>query len=115
MQFGLPLAKPDSKRVFHCYASHGKAYALACPREYPTTVRVLCINAARETRWELAVYEGTHQWRCDALPFNSGWRRLGWLPGDDSQPFGESDAVDPELAQFEYLPSASTAPPMPHV
>src|SRR5215469_12446594 len=91
MKFGVPLATPQSKRVFHCYASHGKAYGFANPREYPTTLRVLCINEAREVRWETAVYTDLHCWQCEAFPHNSGWRRLGWLPLDDSLPFGELD------------------------
>jgi hypothetical protein len=40
-----------------------------------------------------------------------GWRRLGWIMADGSLPFGEFDLVDPELAQFEYLPAPNSRPP----
>ncbi len=33
---------------------------------------------------------------------------------DDSVPLGELDAVDPELAQFDYLPLPHTRAMKPH-
>jgi hypothetical protein len=110
MKFGIPLATPESKRVFHCYASHGKAYGAAVPRNWPCPVRMLCVNTARETRWEDGIYEELNRWKCPALAGDGTWKRLGWLPLDDSTPFGELDAVDPELAQFDYLPPTNTPP-----
>lgn len=110
MKFGVPLATPESRRVFHCYASHGKAYGRADPRPWPCSVRILCINSARETRWEVGIYEDLHEWRCPALVGDGNWRRLGWLPIDSSLPFGDLDAVDPDLAQFDYLPGVNTPP-----
>jgi hypothetical protein len=114
MKFGVPLALPTSKRVFHCYASHGKGYGFASgPREWPTAVRILAINTARETRWEDGIYEELHRWRCHMLEGQKEWRRLGWVMADGSLPFGELDAVDPELAQFDYLPPVNSAPALP--
>jgi hypothetical protein len=100
---------PTSKRVFQCYASHGKGYGVASViRPWPCKVRILAINAARETRWEDGVYEDLHRWNCPALKGQKEWRRLGWAMPDGSLPFGELDTVDPELAQFDYLPPANS-------
>ena len=111
MKFGVPLALPTSRRVLHCYASHGKAYGFALPRSYPCAVRILAVNGARETRWEDGVYEEPHRWKCPALAGHEEWRRLGWAMPDGSQPFGELDGVDPNLAQFNYLPPANSPSP----
>jgi hypothetical protein len=105
MKFGLPLTTPESKRTFRCYASHGKGYGFAStPKVWGALVRILGVNAARETRWADGVYIGQHNWSCTALA-QGGWKRLGWIMADDSLPFGELDDVDPELAQYEYLPA----------
>jgi len=117
MRFGLPLALADSKRVFYCYASHGKGYGFASgPRTCPCAVRILAVNSARETRWEDGVYVSPHRWSCPAFSGKDEWRRLGWIMADGSLPFGELDVVDPELAQFEYLPATNSLPPpaVPH-
>ena len=108
---------PESKRVLHCYASHGKGYGFASgPREYGCAVRILAVNSARQTRWEDGVYVESHRWSCPALAGMSEWRRLGWAMPDGSLPFDELDAVDPELAQFDYLPPCNSPPPssVPH-
>jgi len=110
MKFGLPLALPASKRVFHCYASHGKGYGFASgPKAYPCQVRILAVSAGHETRWEDSVYTNLHKWSCPALAGQNEWRRLGWIMADGSLPFGDLDAVDPDLAQFNYLPSPNSA------
>ena len=107
----MPLALPSSRRVFECYASHGKAYGFASgPRVHPCRVRILAVNRDRETRWEDSVYENVHQWRCQALVDQGEWRRLGWVMPDGSLPFGDLEAVDPDMAQFDYLPGVNTPP-----
>jgi len=73
-------------------------------------VRILAVNAARETRWEKGLYEALHRWSCPALAGQDEWRRLGWLMADNSLPFGELDAIAPELAQFNYLPGPNSVP-----
>jgi hypothetical protein len=108
-KFGLPLVTAESKRVFHCYASEGKGYGFAAgPRAWPTPVRILLVNAARGVRWEDGLYSEPHHWECNAVAGQDGWRRLGWTMPDDSLPFGDLDAVDPELTQFDYLPGVNS-------
>jgi len=45
------------------------------------------------------------------VPVDGGpWKTFGWRMGDGSLPLGEHDAVDPDLAQFEFLSGPNPAP-----
>jgi len=56
-KFRQPLATPQSKRVFHCYATHGKGYGHSPPIG-GADIRILLVNAAREVLWADARYDG---------------------------------------------------------
>jgi hypothetical protein len=77
-------------------------------------IRILVINAARETRWEAGSYPDHHRFTCPALASDLEWKRLGWIMDDDSLPLDELDAVDPELAQFDNLPLSHSRAANPH-
>ena len=111
MKFGLPLATPESKQVFHCYATHGKAYGRAIPN-FTAAVRIVVINAAREARWQDAMVnaDGHRGFRCAALNPRGDWKLLGWAMADGSLPFGELDTVDPLLAQYDFLQGFNVPP-----
>jgi len=52
---------------------------------------------------------------CDAMRGKKGWARLGWVMAHGSLPLGELDAVDPALAQYQYLPRIDDRDvPLPH-
>jgi hypothetical protein len=103
MKFGLPLALPTSRVVFRCYASHGIAYARTPPAS--SDLILLLVDAQRDARWARGHFVEHHRFLCDDAQ-DGAWERLGWIMADGSQPLGELEAVDPELAQFEYLPPA---------
>jgi hypothetical protein len=110
-KFYQALTSPTSTRVFYCYAMHGKGYGAASapkPSIEPVGVRILALNRARETWWEDGAHVIMQGWSCPALAGLDDWRLLGWTMPDCSLLFGELDAVDPELAQFEYLPDVNT-------
>ena len=111
MRFGVPLSVPGSRYVEHCYAKHGKGYAHTPPRNSP--IELVLINKERQL-WRVEGYfPGLHEYLTDATTHDSGWRILGWRMADGSMPLGEYDAVDPELAQFDYLP-VPNAPGIPN-
>jgi hypothetical protein len=103
MKFGLPLAGPDQKVIFHCYASHGISYARTPPRD--SALILLIVNTQRVARWSPGHFVDHHQFLCDDAQ-DGTWKRLGWIMANGSLPLGELERVDPELAQFEYLPAA---------
>ncbi len=92
IDFHKPLSTPDSKVVFHCYASHGKGFGKVPP--WNSALRVLAFRRdTREVQWVDALYTAGGNWHCDELR-GKGWVRLGWTMADDSLPLGELDAVD---------------------
>lgn len=110
-KFNQPLSTPESKVVYHCYASHGKGYG-KCPT-WGSVLRILCINEKTlEVKWCDGRYGSQFShYECDELRgkrASAGWRRLGWVMDDGSLPHGELDVVDPLLTQIGYLPSVDT-------
>jgi len=102
MKFGVPLSVPGSRYVEHCYGEHGKGCCHTPPRG--SAIELILVNAQRQL-WRVAGYfPKPHRYLTDAISHNAGWRILGWRMADGSMPLGEYDAVDPELAQFDYLP-----------
>ena len=82
------------------------------PRRKPKLVesRLVLINEQRQL-WRVEGYfAGPHKYLTDATTHDSGWRILGWWMADGSMPLGDYDAVDPELAQFDYLPVPNVPP-----
>jgi hypothetical protein len=106
MQFNRPLVLPTSKRVFHCYATHGKGGSHYPP--WDSAIRILVINGAREVRWVDARFNKWGNFVCPQLAGDYAWSRLGWIMADGSLPLGELDAVDPELTQLGYLAMVDT-------
>jgi len=96
---------------------HGAGYARG-PAE-GAAIDLVLINGLRQLWTALGTHPRRHVFRTDAVGRNDGWRMLGWRMADGSMPLGEYDAVDPELAQFDYLPcpnpdgSFSDASPRP--
>jgi hypothetical protein len=109
MKFGLPLATAESKQVFHCYATHGKAYGRAIPN-FAADVRIVVINAARQAHWDDATFDPYKRFQCAVLSDPRDWRLLGWAMADGSLPFGELEPVDPLLAQFNFLQGFNIPP-----
>ena len=107
MRFGIPLSVPGSRYIEQCYAKHGKGYAQTPPRN--SAIELILINAQRQLWRVEGTYLESHRYLTDATTHNSGWRILGWRMADGSMPLGEYDAVDPELAQFDYLPVPNVA------
>jgi len=109
LQFGKPLALPSSKRIERCYAKHGKAFAHSPRQAVP--IELLLINARREVRLVVGHCEHTHALMTDEVPRDGDkWKILGWRMVDGSMPLGDYDAVDPDLAQFEFLSGPNPAP-----
>ena len=109
MKFGVPLAVPGSRHVERCYGLHGKGYG---GRPTPGSAIVLIlINEERQLKHADGFYPNHHKFRSDAVTYASGWRILGWRMADGSMPYGGLGAVDPELAQIDYLsaPNPPTA------
>ena len=75
MQFRKPLATPDSKRVFHCYATHGKGYGHD-PSISGADIRILLVSAARDVLWADARFDG-HDYHCEVARLDGHWKRLG--------------------------------------
>jgi len=107
MQFRKSLSTPESKRIFQCYATHGKGYGHD-PSISGTDIRILLVNAARAVLWADARFDGRN-YHCEAARLDAQWKRLGWVMVDGSLPLGELDAVNPDLAQFDYLAAADTS------
>jgi hypothetical protein len=121
MRFGVPLSVPGSRHVKRCYGKHGKGFGGCPPRR--SNLELVLVNAER-TLWTVDGYfPEPHKYVTDAVGLGGdGWKILGWRMADGSMPLGEYDAVDPELAQFDYLPvpnphdshaPRSTTPPGP--
>ncbi len=109
LQFGKPLALQSSKRIERCCAKHGKAFAHSPPQGVP--IELLLINARREVRMVTGRCEETHTLMTDGVPGDRDkWKILGWRMADGFTPLGEYDAVDPDLAQFEFLSEPNPRP-----
>ena len=104
MRFGVPLSVPASLHVERCYGMHGKGYAGCPPRS--SDLDLVLVNAERTLRTVDGFYPEHHKFLTDAVGLGGdGWKILGWRMSDGSLPLGEHDTIDPELAQFDYLPS----------
>jgi len=103
MKFGVPLSVPGSRYVEHCYGMHGKGYGHTPPRN--SDIVLILINAQRQI-WRVdAYFPGPHKYVTDAVGLGGdGWKILGWKMTDGTMPLGDYDEVDPDLAQFDYLP-----------
>jgi hypothetical protein len=66
---------------------------------------LILLNAQRQL-WRVDGYfPEPHKYVTDALGLcGDGWKILGWRMADASMPLGDYDAIDPDLAQFDYLP-----------
>lgn len=103
MRFGVPLSVPGSRYVERCYAAHGKGFAGSPPRA--SELELILVNAQRQLWRVEGFFPEPHRYVTDAVGLGGeGWRILGWRLADGSMPLGDYDAVDPELAQFDYLP-----------
>ena len=71
---------------------------------------LILINAQRQL-WRVDGYfPEPHKYVTDAVGLGGdGWKILGWRMADGSMPLGDYDAVDPDLAQFDYLPVPNCA------
>jgi hypothetical protein len=107
MKFGLLLATAESKQVFHCYATHGKAYGRAIPN-FAADVRIVVINAARQAHWDDATFDPYKRFQCAVLSDPRDWRLLGWAMADGSLPkpsttFAKFDPkTDPPEIRFVF-------------
>lgn len=100
----------QSERVLHCYATLGAG--CGTDPQINSAIRILAINAARETQWVDAYYCSYKGFVCEALRGNE-WRLLGYVQADGTKPLGPLDAVDPQLVEFDRLPLCnSSAAPM---
>lgn len=95
-----PLVLPTSLHVEHCYGVHGKGFA-----HHPKpgwTIDVLLVNDERETVYERIVVGAGRPF---IIPERADrkWRVLGWRMFDGSLPLGELEAVDPKIAQIQFL------------
>ena len=106
MKFGVPLAVRGSRRVERCYAMHGKGFA-GSPQP-GSAIDLLLINPLRQVWLAPGYFPEPHTYRTDAVECGSDWRILGWRMADGSMPLGDHDDVDPELAQWDYLPVPNT-------
>jgi hypothetical protein len=113
MRFGVPLSVPGSRYVEHCYGMHGKGYGHTPPRT--SSIELILVNDQRQL-WRVDGYfPEAHKYVTDAVGLGgNGWKILGWRMADESMPLGEYDAVDPELAQFDYLPVPNRPEERPH-
>lgn len=103
MRFGVPLSVPGSRHVERCYGKHGKGFGGCPPRR--SNLELILLNAERMLWTVDGHFPEPHKYVTDAVgPGGDGWKILGWRMADGSMPLGEYDAVDPELAQFDYLP-----------
>jgi hypothetical protein len=103
MRFGVPLSVPGSLRVERCYGKHGKGYGGCPPRA--SNLELVLVDAERRLWTVDGYFPEPHKYVTDAVGLNGeGWKILGWRMADGSMPLGDYDAVDPELAQFDYLP-----------
>jgi hypothetical protein len=101
MKFGIPLSVAGSRHVEHCYALHGAAYAHPAPDG--AEIELVLVNAQRQLWMASGTRIAVGGYRTDAVGPDDGWMP-GWRMADGSMPLGEYDVVDPELAQFDYLP-----------
>jgi len=107
MKFGVPLSVPGSRYVEHCYGSHGKGYGRTPPRN--SSIELILVNDQRQL-WRVEGYfPEPHKYVTDAIGLGGdGWKILGWRMADGSMPLGDYDSIDPDLAQFDYLPAPNT-------
>lgn len=85
-QYAIPQAAlaPESKRSFHCYATHEKGYGHG-PLLEGADIRILLVNAARDVLWADSRFDG-HDYLCEVTRLDAQWMRLGWVMTDGSQP-----------------------------
>lgn len=102
MKFGVPLSVPGSRYVEECYGMHGAA-AVKSPA-LGAALDLVLINRQRQLWTASGTHTRSHAYMTDAVGHDDGWRILGWRMADGSMPLGDYDAVDPELAQFDFLP-----------
>lgn len=113
MKFGVPLSVPGSRYVEHCYGKHGKGYG-GVPL-HDSAIELILINAQRQLWTVEGYFPEPHAYLTDAVGTGGdGWKILGWRMADGSMPLGDYDAVDPELAQFDYLPVPNSVPARNH-
>jgi len=108
MKFGVPLSVPGSRYVERCYGKHGKGYARTPPRY--SAIELILINQDRQLWSVPGRHQETHEYVTTAVGVHEGWRILGWRMADGMMPLGGYDEIDPELAQFEYLPQPNPPP-----
>ena len=99
----VPLAVPGSRRVERCYAIHGKGRAR--PPLRSARIELVLVDEARDVWNVLGFHADAGRFTRDAVDRETGWRILGWRMADGTRPLGDYDAVDPELAQLDRLPS----------
>lgn len=101
IDFRKPLAGPDSKVVYHCYASHGKAFGPNPP--WGANLRALAINLeTREVKWVDSWFSNRAiEFQCEEMRGITGWAMLGWVMADGTLPLGELDVVDPIMYNDE--------------
>jgi len=103
MKFGVPLSVPSSRYVERCYGEHGKAFAKTPPRN--SEIELILINTQRQLWTVDGFFPELHTYVTDAVGLGGeGWRILGWRMADGTMPLGDYDEIDPDLAQFDYLP-----------
>ena len=102
------LSTPESARVVDCYGAQGKG-AHNCPFAC-THVELVLINVERQVMTASGYSPATWELQTEAVALGSGWLVLGWRMLDGSQPFGNLDHVDPELADLAQLRESNRAP-----
>jgi len=113
MKFGVPLSVPSSRYVERCYGKHGKGFTGTPPRN--SQIELVLINTQRQLWTVDGYFPEPHTYATDAVGVGGdGWRILGWRMADGTMPLGEYDEIDPDLAQFDYLPVANAPPTVDH-
>lgn len=113
MKFGVPLSVPSSRYVERCYGQHGKGYAGCPPRR--ANLELVLIDADRRLWTVDAFFPEPYTYVTDAVGLGGdGWKILGWRMADGTMPLGDYDEIDPDLAQFDYLPVPNAPTPMTH-
>ena len=87
---------------------HGKGYSGHPPAG--AAIDLVLLDPLRRRRIVTGHFPGAHIYRTDAHDSEAGWRILGWRMSDGSMPLGDYDAIDPDLAQFDYLPTPNASP-----
>lgn len=61
-KFNQPLSMPESKVVYRCYATHGKAYVKDPPQD--SRIQLLCFSETRKVKWADGLYTW-QEYQCD--------------------------------------------------